>query len=130
MSETSPNVVERSFAANEFATLLTSAAAYLVGRCRTEYCDPAPPANFVFALRPSRLSPTVARGPLVSTTEVVDQLLRPDGSFRDWINLSPMAVTDDATVLEVDYPDRFTHRLLVGKLAFPFEPFHLLGPAL
>jgi hypothetical protein len=62
--------------------------------------------------------------------DAVRELLRPDGSFRDWINLSPVAVTDDSTVLEVDYPERFTNRLLVGGLAVPFEPFHLLGQSL
>jgi hypothetical protein len=34
------------------------------------------------------------------------------------------------TVFELSYADRFTTRLIVGRLAFPFEPFHLLGPAL
>ena len=61
---------------------------------------------------------------------VAQQLLGPDGSFPDWINIAPVGVLGGATVLEIDCAERLTSQLLVGDLALPFEPFHLLGPSL
>lgn len=119
----SPTVV-RIFSPDELTELLTRAGEFAVERCRTEYCDPAPPASFCFVLR----SQGSAR--LLSAAEVVRELLRADGAFRDWINLSPVGIADEMTVLEVDYPERFTTCLIVGDLALPFEPIHVLGPAL
>jgi ketosteroid isomerase-like protein len=124
MATDSSSLVEKSFTPDELTALLVRASQHLVERCRTVYCDPAPPADFCFVSAP------VASSGLLTAADVVRQLLQGDGSFRDWINLSPVAVAGDRTVLEVDYPDRFTTQLIVGTLAFPFEPFHLLGPAI
>jgi len=121
--------VEKTFSREEFTDLLIRAARHLVERCRVEYCEPPPPSNFRFIVsssEPLLVAPSVS----LMAEDVVPDLIRPDGSFRNWINLSPVAVTGDRTVLAVDYPDRFTKRMIVGPLAFPFEPLHLLGPSL
>lgn len=54
-----------------------------------------------------------------------------DGQFRAGIVLSPFALTDSDTVLEVSLsnPD-WTNQIITGKLAFPHEPFQLNGPGL
>jgi hypothetical protein len=124
------STVEKRFTRDELVDLLTRAATLLVARCRAEYCEPPPPERFCFVSGPRSESSVSASRTLLTTFEVVCELMRPDGSFRDWINLQPLAIAGDTTVLEVDYPERFTTRLLVGTLAFPFEPFHLLGPSL
>jgi hypothetical protein len=130
MSTESPKTVEKIFSIEEFTDLLTRAANHLVERCRTEYCEPPPPASFRFILRPGGAESEDRPPPIVSTEDVVRELLRPDGAFRDWINLSPVGIAGDSTILAVEYPDRFTKRLIVGTLAFLFEPFELRGPTL
>lgn len=127
---TDESTIEKRFAPEELADLLMRAATFLVARCRTEYCDPAPPEKFCFVSGSRSRSSLGASAASLTTPEVVRELMRPDGSFRDWINIQPLAIAGDTTVLEVVYPERFTTRLLVGALAFPFEPFHLLGPSL
>lgn len=124
------SAIEKRFTAEELADLLTRAATHLVARCRSEYCDPAPPEKFCFVSRSTSDSSGLTSVELLTAAEAVHDLVRPDGSFRDWINLTPVAVTAETTVFEIDYPERFTTRLLVGELAFPFEPFLLLGPTL
>jgi hypothetical protein len=117
--------VDKTFSPDELTDLLTRAGEFTVERCRTEYCDPAPPASFCYVSRPQ------GSARLLSAAEVV----RTDGSFRDWINLSPVAVADEMTVLEVDYPDRFTTCLIVGDRAhspsnrstFSVQPFPRTG---
>lgn len=126
MTDDSSSTIEKSFGPEEFADLFGRAATFAVDRCRAEYCEPVPPLKFCFLSRPRRGAAVVIR----TTGEMIRELLRPDGSFREWINISPVAVTDDATVLGIDYPERFANRLIVGTLALPFEPFHVLGPAL
>jgi hypothetical protein len=123
-------VIDKRFSREELASLLTAAAVHLVKRCREVYCDPIPPEQFVFLVVPS--DEREASPPLqpYSTIDVIRFLLRDDGQFRDWINLSPVGTRSGSTVLELCYANRFTHRLLVGSLAMPFEPFQLHGPTL
>lgn len=106
------------------ADLLVRATQSLVERCRSDYCDPAPPSAFCFQLGDGQ------HMALLSPADIVGELVHPDGSFREWINLSPVAISQGKTVFKVEFADRFTTRMVVGALAFPFEPFHLLGPNL
>lgn len=67
---------------------------------------------------------------LLDASAAVAWLVRPDGLFREWINLSPIGTSRNVTVLGLSYADRFTGRLFAGDLAFAFEPVHVLGPSL
>ena len=125
------STVQHSFTAEEMIELLNRAASRLIERCQTVYCEPAPPTRYLFAVDIGRpLASPPAQLDLLETPAAVRHLLRADGSFRDWVNVSPLGVAVDATVLALEYPDRFTTKLIVGDLAFPYEPFHLLGPDL
>jgi hypothetical protein len=54
-----------------------------------------------------------------------------DGHFRSEIVLSPFAVTDWETVVEVSLRNpNWTDKVITGEHAFPHEPFLLHGPAL
>lgn len=117
----------KSFTRDEMGALLARAAARVVERCRTEWCDPPPPERFVFALSPPKGD---APPGVVELPAAVEQLVRPDGSFREWVNLTPVGTAGGATVIELAYPESFTHTLLEGELAFPFEPLLLFGPPL
>ena len=72
----------------------------------------------------------IPRSQVRDAASVVPLLLRDDGWFQAWINLSPVGVLGDSTVLQIDVPGRWTDRVIVGELAFPHEPFHLLGPSI
>jgi hypothetical protein len=127
---TEGQVVDKHFSADEFAALLTDAAVHLVKRCREVYCDPIPPERFVFVVVPSDEREPAPPRQAYSAPDAVQFLLRDDGAFRDWINLSPVGTQSGSTVLELCYATRFTHKLIVGSLAMPFEPFYLRGPTL
>ena len=122
------STIDVAFSRAEFKALLISAAEHLVRRCRELYCDPPPPENFVFAIHGGVHTAGPRR--CLDPDDVLRELLRDDGSFRDWINLSPEAIVGDSTVIELCFATDFTKRLLIGPLALPFEPFHLLGPNL
>jgi hypothetical protein len=68
---------------------------------------------------------------LLTEQELLPHLFREeDGYFRWEIVLSPFAVTDRETVIEVLLRDPdWTDKVLTGKHAFPHEPFQLHGPA-
>lgn len=129
MKRPSGHSIEKRFTEDEMMHLLERAAQALLGMCKERFCDPPPPERWLFFLHP-KAPADPAPSDLLQTHEVVKELVRPDGSFREWINLSPLCVIGDSTVIEVDYPERFTTRLLAGEIAFRFEPFLLLGPPL
>lgn len=124
------NVVDKVFSVDELAGLLTEAAVHLLNRCRDVYCDPIPPQRFVFLPIPTDEREPYPPRRAYSAFEAVRFLLRDDGAFRDWINVSPVGTRSGSTVLELCYATKFTHRLLAGSLAAPFEPFQLRGPSL
>ena len=125
----SSSTIEKRFTELELTQLLSSAAEHLVRQCREQYCEPAPPENFVFLLTSNEAESLTPQIPC-DAAAAAKLLLRDDGSFRDWVNLQPLGTLSDATVLQLVYAAKYTTRLLVGPLAFPFEPFHLLGPDL
>jgi hypothetical protein len=69
---------------------------------------------------------------LLAEEELLPHLFREeDGHFRSEIVLSPFAVTDLKTVIEVSLRDPdWTDKVITGEHAFPHEPFQLHGPAL
>lgn len=75
---------------------------------------------------------TVQPDSLFSEAKLLPHLFREeDGWFRREIVLSPFALSDGATVIEVALLDpAWTNQVVTGKLAFPHEPFQLRGPRL
>jgi hypothetical protein len=67
---------------------------------------------------------------LKSFEHTIPLLVQEEGFFQDWINISPYGVTNNETVFEICIPNRWTDNLITGELAFPYEPFHILGPSL
>jgi hypothetical protein len=74
----------------------------------------------------------VSERSLFTENELVPLLFREeDGHFRSDIVLSPFAVTERETVIEVCLRNSgWTNMVITGAQAFPHEPFQLSGPAL
>ncbi len=79
---------------------------------------------------PNQLTGVVSPDVIFTDVELVGQLLNCECLHPSWINLSPLAVTDNATVFDIDYSTNFTDRVFTGPDSVRGEPFHLLGPTL
>ena len=98
---------------------LPTASLYFVGSTVTD-----------ISWSPNQLTGDVSPDVVFTDVELVGQLLNSECLHRSWINLSPLAVTDNATVFDIDYSNDFTHRVFTGPDWGPGQPFHLLGPTL
>ena len=69
---------------------------------------------------------------VLAEEELVPHLYREaDAHFRKEIVLSPFALTEQWTVIEVSLRDAtWTDQVITGEYAFPHEPFQLHGPAM
>lgn len=113
--------MRKLFTPQELRERLEAEAARSVSHARTRHCEGDLPKNFVFTLDGETLCDAGA---------VVAALLREDGWHRPDVRIGPLAVTAEAVVLEVTFPNEWTDVVLEGELAFPVEPFILVGPEL
>lgn len=111
-----PSSVQKTFSVEEFAELLGRAARHLVDRCREVYCEAPVPSAFAFVLPPDREAEPPSRRRLVDAVAAASVLVRPDGTFCEWVNLSPLGIAHNRIVIELDYASRFSARLLTGDL--------------
>lgn len=112
----------RLFTRAEMIARLREAAARCARCAREHYCEGPLPEGVAFTLP--------GTGRLHGEQEIAALLVREDGWHRPDIRLSPVACTSDALVIELCWPDEWTDRLIIGKDAFPVEPFIVHGPAL
>ena len=113
--------MRKLFTPQELRERLETEAAHSVDNAHTRYCEGDLPTKFVFTLDGQTLC---------DAGTVIAALLREDGWHRPDVRVGPLAVTADAIVLEVSFPDEWSDVVPEGELAFPVEPFILVGPAL
>lgn len=141
MTQPQIRTVLRPFTHESMLDLLRSET--LRSRTNTESCYdltpfPLPTASLYFigstvtdiAWSPDHLTGDVSPDVIYTDVELVGQLLNSERSHPWWINLSPLAVTDNATVFDIAYSNDFTDRVFTGPNSSPGEPFHLCGPTL
>jgi hypothetical protein len=75
---------------------------------------------------------TVPPETLLNEGELLPHLFREaDGFFRWEVVLSPFALTEKETLIEVSLRDpNWANQIITGEQVFPHEPFQLHGPAL
>jgi hypothetical protein len=85
-----------------------------------------------FAYSKDHSEVTVPPETVLTERELLPHLFREeDGYFRWEIVLSPFALTEMETVIEVRLRDPiWTNQIITGQIAFPHEPFQLAGPDL
>jgi hypothetical protein len=137
----SPLTKHADFTRETFAVLLRSESLRCVRLAVERGClSPVPDAvlyyfpavNHRWVFNEDQSEVVVPPETLFTEEELLPRLFREqDGHFRWEIVLSPFAVTERETVIEVDLrDDGWTDRVITGEYAFPHEPFQLHGPAL
>ena len=116
-----PVFVRKTFSPEQLLALLEAEAARSLRNASERYCEGELPSRVVF---------TLDRETLCDGPAVIAAILRADGQYRPDVRIGPVAVTRDAVVLEVSHEDSWTDGVLEGELAFPGEPFILVGPPL
>lgn len=87
------------------------------------------PSNLLAKWSDNGQSVKVPSANLMSVKNVLSLILRDDGWFKEWVHISPFAVTDTTFIVEVTYSEKWTNKIFVNS-SFPVEPFQLRGPAL